>query len=103
MRFFEYESRQIVRKAGIPVSAHGFARPRPTRAGSRRRSARPGDQVPGADRRADEGRRRQFADTPEEAGAHAEAILALEIGGHMPRGVLVDSRVAVAAGVLRRA
>ena len=25
MRFFEYESRQIVRKAGIPVSAHGFA------------------------------------------------------------------------------
>jgi succinyl-CoA synthetase beta subunit len=25
MRFFEYESRQIVQKAGIPVSAHGFA------------------------------------------------------------------------------
>ena len=25
MRFFEYESRQIVRNAGIPVSAHGFA------------------------------------------------------------------------------
>ena len=37
----------------------------------------------------------RFADTPEEAEAHAEAILALEIGGHMPRGVLVDSRVAV--------
>ena len=38
----------------------------------------------------------QFADTPDEAAAHAERILALEIGGHMPRGVLVDSRVAVA-------
>ena len=25
MRFFEYESRQIVQQAGIPVSAHGFA------------------------------------------------------------------------------
>jgi hypothetical protein len=25
MRFFEYESRQIVSKAGIDVSAHGFA------------------------------------------------------------------------------
>ena len=37
----------------------------------------------------------RFADTPDEAAAHAEAILALEIGGHMPRGVLVDSRVAV--------
>ena len=32
----------------------------------------------------------------DEAEAHAEAILALEIGGHVPRGVLVDSRVAVA-------
>jgi succinyl-CoA synthetase beta subunit len=37
----------------------------------------------------------KFADTPEEAEAHARDILALEIGGHMPRGVLVDSRVAV--------
>lgn len=25
MRFYEYESRQIVQQAGIPVSAHGFA------------------------------------------------------------------------------
>jgi succinyl-CoA synthetase beta subunit len=37
----------------------------------------------------------KFADTPAEAEAHAEAILGLEIGGHRPRGVLVDSRVAV--------
>src|ERR671915_473356 len=37
----------------------------------------------------------KFADTPDEAGAHAEEILKLEITGHMPRGVLVDSRVAV--------
>ena len=37
----------------------------------------------------------KFAETPEEAEAHAEAILALEIDGHVPRGVLVDSRVAV--------
>jgi succinyl-CoA synthetase beta subunit len=26
VRFFEYESRQIVAAAGIPVSPHGFAR-----------------------------------------------------------------------------
>ena len=37
----------------------------------------------------------QFADTPDEAAAHAEAILQLEIGGHMPRGVLVDPRAQV--------
>ena len=37
----------------------------------------------------------QFADTPDEAEAHAEAILALEIGGHKPRGVLVDSKAPI--------
>jgi succinyl-CoA synthetase beta subunit/citryl-CoA synthetase large subunit len=37
----------------------------------------------------------KFADTPEEAGHHAEHILDLEIGGHMPRGVLVDDRAPV--------
>src|ERR671927_501594 len=56
MRFFEYESRQIVRREGIPVTDYGFAT----------------------------------------AGEHAEAILGLEIGGQMPRGVLVDPRAAVA-------
>src|ERR671920_1950661 len=34
----------------------------------------------------------KFADTPEEAEAHAKDILQLEINGHMPRGVLVDPR-----------
>ena len=38
----------------------------------------------------------KFADTPEEAERHAADILELEINGHMPRGVLVDSRVDVA-------
>src|SRR5262249_27989763 len=37
----------------------------------------------------------QFADTPDEAAAQAEHVLALEINGHMPRGVLVDSLAAV--------
>src|SRR5918992_1368680 len=34
----------------------------------------------------------KFADTPDEAASYAEAILQLEIGGHMPRGVLVDPK-----------
>src|SRR5438309_1558357 len=37
----------------------------------------------------------QFADTPDHAAEHAGHVLELEIGGHMPRGVLVDSRAAV--------
>ena len=53
-------------------------------------------QVPGADRRPDEGGRgAEFADTPDEAAEHAEAILKLEIAGHMPRGVLVDPKAEV--------
>src|SRR4029079_10797920 len=32
---------------------------------------------------------------PEKAAAHAEAILKLEINGHMPRGVLVDPKAEV--------
>ena len=37
----------------------------------------------------------KFADTPAEAEAHARDILALEINGHMPRGVLVDPKAEV--------
>ena len=37
----------------------------------------------------------KFADTPEEAEAHAADILELEINGHMPRGVLVDPKADV--------
>src|SRR5918993_1649453 len=37
----------------------------------------------------------KFADTADEAAAHAEDILKLEINGHMPRGVLVDPKAQV--------
>jgi succinyl-CoA synthetase beta subunit/citryl-CoA synthetase large subunit len=96
MRFFEYESRQIVDKAGIPVSAHGFAT---SAADARRIAGEIGGPTVIKSQVLTGGRMKaggvKFADTPEEAAAHAEAILALEINGHMPRGVLVDSRVAV--------
>jgi succinyl-CoA synthetase beta subunit len=96
MRFYEYESRQIVAKAGIPTSPHGFA----TTPGEARRIAE-GIGAPTVIKSQvlTGGRMKaggvKFADTPEEAEAHARDILALEIGGHLPRGVLVDSRVAV--------
>ena len=37
----------------------------------------------------------QFADTPAEAERHAPTSSRLEIGGHLPRGVLVDPRASV--------
>ncbi|MDP9385499.1 MAG: acetate--CoA ligase family protein [Actinomycetota bacterium] len=96
MRFYEYESRQIVAKAGIPVSPHGFA----TTPGDARRIA---EEIGGPTVIKSQvltgGRMKaggvKFADTPDEAEAHARDILELEINGHMPRGVLVDSRVEV--------
>src|ERR1700719_375057 len=96
MRFFEYESRAIVAKAGIPVTEHGFA----TTADEARRIA---EQIAGPvvikSQVLTGGRMKaggvQFADTPDEAATHARTVLDLEIGGHMPRGVLVDSRASV--------
>ena len=96
MRFFEYESRAIVAKVGIPVTKHGLAQA-PDEA---RRIA---EQIAGPvvikSQVLTGGRMKaggvQFAQTPDEAARHAGHILDLEIGGHMPRGVLVDSRAAV--------
>jgi succinyl-CoA synthetase beta subunit/citryl-CoA synthetase large subunit len=96
LRFFEYESRQIVKRAGIPVTEGGFA----TSAEEAREAAeRIGGPTVIKSQVLTGGRMKaggvQFADTPDEAAKHAEAILQLEIGGHMPRGVLVDTRADV--------
>jgi succinyl-CoA synthetase beta subunit/citryl-CoA synthetase large subunit len=97
MRFYEYESKEIVRRAGIPTSKGGFA----TAADEARQRAEEVDgpvviksQVLTGGRMKAGGVK--FADEPGEAAEHAEAILNLEINGHEPRGVLVDERVEVA-------
>ncbi|HWF50669.1 MAG TPA: ATP-grasp domain-containing protein [Solirubrobacteraceae bacterium] len=96
MRFYEYESRAIVAKAGIPVTKHGFAK---TALEAREIAEEIAGPVVVKSQVLTGGRMKaggvQFAETPEEAARHAEEILELEIGGHMPRGVLVDSRAAV--------
>jgi succinyl-CoA synthetase beta subunit len=96
MRFFEYESRAVVAKAGIPVTKHGFAQ---TPAAARLIAEEIGGPVVIKSQVLTGGRMKaggvQFADTPDQAASHAEHVLALEIGGHMPRGVLVDSRASV--------
>ncbi len=96
MRFYEYEARAIVRRAGIPVTDYGFT----TDAVEARRTAeRIGGPVVIKSQVLSGGRMKaggvQFADTPEQAQTHAHDVLALEINGHMPRGVLIDPRAEV--------
>src|ERR671925_510588 len=96
MRFFEYESKEIVRKGGIPTSRGGFA----TTAGEARELAEEvGGPVVIKSQVLTGGRMKaggvKFADTPEDAAEHDEAILQLEINGHIPKGVLVDPRAEV--------
>ena len=97
MRFYEYESRRIVERAGIPVTEYGFC----TTADEAREAAEDiGGPVVIKSQVLTGGRMKaggvKFADTPDEAAEHAAAILELEINGHMPRGVLVDPKAEVA-------
>jgi succinyl-CoA synthetase beta subunit len=96
MRFYEYESRAIAKRAGIPVTDYGFAK---TPDDARAIAERIGGPTVIKSQVLSGGRMKaggvKFADTPEEAGRHAEDILKLEIGGQMPRGVLVDPRAEV--------
>jgi succinyl-CoA synthetase beta subunit len=96
MRFFEFEAREIVKRAGIPVTDFGFAT---SREEAKAIAERIGGPVVIKSQVLTGGRMKaggvKFADTPEEAAAHAEDILQLEIGGHMPRGVLVDPKAEV--------
>src|SRR5437763_8034009 len=90
MRFFEYEAREIVKRAGIPVTDYGFT----TDAGEAGEIARRiGGRTVIKSQVLSGGRMKaggvKFADAPEDAESHARDILALEINGHMPRGVLV--------------
>jgi succinyl-CoA synthetase beta subunit len=96
MRFYEFESRRIVEQAGIPVTKYGFV----TSAEDAKRVAEDiGGSTVIKSQVLTGGRMKaggvKFADTPEEAEAHARDILQLEIGGHMPKGVLVDPKAEV--------
>jgi succinyl-CoA synthetase beta subunit len=105
MRLFEYESRQVLQREGIPVAPGGFARTADEAAEIAREVAGPvviKSQVLTGGRMKAGGVK--FADSPEEAREHAAAILELEINGHMPRGVLVGAKAEIAreyyAGVI---
>jgi succinyl-CoA synthetase beta subunit len=96
MRFFEYEAREVVKRAGIPVTDYGFTT---DAAEARTIAERIGGPVVIKSQVLTGGRMKaggvQFADTPDEAERMAADVLALEINGHAPRGVLVDPKAEV--------
>src|SRR2546430_5855692 len=93
MRFFEYESRRILAREGIPLSKHGFAQ---SAEQAKQVAADVGGPVVIKSQVLTGGRMKaggvKFADTPEEAEAHAREILQLEIGGHTPPAALVGAQ-----------
>src|SRR3954466_6264379 len=96
MRFFEYESRQILEREGVPVAPGGFAK-------SVDDVKRIAEEVSGPvvikSQVLTGGRRKaggvRFADPPEAAEGEAREILELEINGHMPRGLLVGAKAEI--------
>src|SRR3954451_5207559 len=96
MRFFEYEARDIVKRAGIPVTDYGFTK---DEGEAKQIAERIGGPVVIKSQVLTGGRMKaggvQFADTPDEAERHARDVLKLEINGHHPRGVLVDPKASV--------
>jgi succinyl-CoA synthetase beta subunit len=97
MRFFEFEAREVVKRAGIPVTDYGFTT---DPAEARQIAERIGGPTVIKSQVLTGGRMKaggvKFADTPAQAEEYARDILALEINGHMPRGVLVDPKAEVA-------
>ena len=98
MRFYEYESKQL-------LARHGVALPKGSRmaksaAEAREIAAAIAGPVVLKSQVLTGGRMKAggvlFADGPDQAAAAAEKILALEINGHRPRGVLVEGRQPVA-------
>src|SRR6478735_2749230 len=97
MRFYEFEARQIVELAGIPVTKYGFCK---TPEEARAAAAEIGGPVVLKSQVLSGGRMKaggvKFASTSDETSAAAAHILDLEIGGQKPRGVLVEAQAKVA-------
>jgi len=97
MRFYEYEAKALFARHGTPLLGGRVAK---TSAEARAIAAELAGPVVLKSQVLTGGRMKaggvKFADDPDGAAAAAEVILALEINGHQPRGVLVEERAAVA-------
>src|SRR5436305_8184785 len=96
MRFYEYEAKALFARHGAPLLRGRLAR---TAAEAKAIAAEIAGPVVLKSQVLTGGRMKaggvKFADTPDEAESAAQAILALEIKGQKPRGVLVEQRAGV--------
>src|SRR3954452_21479908 len=96
IRFFEYEAREIVKKAGIPVTDYGFTKDSQE---AKQIAERIGGPVVIKSQVLTGGRMKaggvQFADTAEEAQAPAPHRPQVQNNGPNPRGVLVDPKASL--------
>jgi succinyl-CoA synthetase beta subunit/citryl-CoA synthetase large subunit len=97
MRFYEFEAKELLRKQGIAAAKGGLAT---TPEEAERIATDAGGAVVLKSQVLAGGRMKaggvKFADTPAEAKAAAAEILALEIKGQLPKGVLVEAKAPIA-------
>jgi len=97
MRFYEYESKALFERHGMPLNAR-----RTVGSGAEARAAADeiGCPVVVKSQVLSGGRMKagavRFADTPEEAASHYEAILPIEVNGEQARSILVERMSPVA-------
>src|SRR5262245_22204165 len=96
MRFYEYEAKALFARHGTPLLKGRVAK---NAAEAKTIAAEIGGPVVLKSQVLTGGRMKaggvKFAESPAQAEEAAKAILALEINGHKPRGVLVEERAAV--------
>jgi succinyl-CoA synthetase beta subunit len=97
MRFYEYESKGLFRRHGLPLGRSGLAH---SADDARRITAEIGGPVALKSQVLSGGRMKagavRFADTPDEAARHYEAIVPIVVNGQRCRAVLVEEKTAVA-------
>jgi succinyl-CoA synthetase beta subunit/citryl-CoA synthetase large subunit len=97
MRFYEYESKALFRRHGLPLGKSGLAR---SADDARRIAGEIGGPVVLKSQVLSGGRMKagavQFADTPEEASRRYEAIVPIVVNGQKCRAVLVEEKSPVA-------
>lgn len=97
MRFYEYESKALFARHGLPLSARGLAH---SRDDARRIAQEIGCPVVLKSQVLSGGRMKagavKFASTPEEAAAHYDAIVPIVVNGQRCRAVLVETKSPIA-------
>lgn len=97
MRFYEYESKALFARHGLPTGTGSLAR---TAEQARAAAAQMAGPVVVKSQVLSGGRMKagavQFADTPEQAARQFEAVWPIRVNGEPPRAVLVEAKSAVA-------